>query len=73
MLDLSTTMYPDANPRRPAIQGGTPAFLPNNPVPQIFPSGYGRVGEHSAVDSILRNEAHPEPLRLSSKQRYISK
>lgn len=57
----------------PAILGGAPAFPSSNPVPQIFPSGYGYVGEHSAVHSILRNEPNLEPTRFPSRQRYLSR
>jgi len=72
-LEPSIAMYPYAGPHRPAALGGAPTFPPSNPVPQINPSGYGYVGEHSAVDSILRNEPNLEPTRLTSKQRYVSR
>lgn len=66
-------MTPHASPRRLAVLGGAPAFRSSNPVPQIFPSGYGYVGEHSVVTSILRNEPSPGSMLLSSRQRYVSK
>lgn len=56
-----------------AILGGAPAFSPNKPVPQIYPSGFGRAGEHSAVDAILANEASPGSVQLSNRQRFVSK
>jgi hypothetical protein len=59
------------SPRSPVDLGGAPTFPPSNPVPQIFPSGYGYVEEYNAVISILRNEPNPEPTRISSRQRYV--
>jgi hypothetical protein len=58
-------MYPYANPRHPAVLGGARAFPPSNTVPQIFPLGYDgeHGGEHSAVDSILRNEPNFTPFQ----------
>ncbi|KAH9029676.1 hypothetical protein EDB85DRAFT_1508217 [Lactarius pseudohatsudake] len=61
-------------PGLPAILGGTPAFTPDNPVPQIFPTGHGyRAGEYSAIDSILANELRPDTKVLSNRQAFVSK
>ncbi|KAH9055023.1 hypothetical protein EDB87DRAFT_1356274 [Lactarius vividus] len=58
----------------PAILGGTPAFSPDNRVPQIFPTGHGyRAGEYSAIDSILANELRPDTKVLSNRQAFVSK
>ncbi|KAK0230425.1 hypothetical protein IW262DRAFT_401294 [Armillaria fumosa] len=61
------------NSHRLAILGGTPAFPPGKPVPQIYPSGFGHAGEDSSVDAILANKSSPGSVKLANRQRFVSK
>ncbi|KAF8859557.1 hypothetical protein BDZ45DRAFT_673299 [Acephala macrosclerotiorum] len=56
-----------------AVLGGTPAFPPSHPVPQILPSGYGYPGDYDAVHSIIRNEPSLKQMYLPSRQRFVVK
>ena len=59
--------------RQLAALGGTPAFLPGNPVPLISPQGIRPIGDWSSVDAILANEASDDLKAHASQQRFVSK
>ncbi|KAH6855722.1 pyridoxal phosphate-dependent transferase [Chaetomium sp. MPI-CAGE-AT-0009] len=59
--------------RQLAVLGATSAFPPGNPMPLISPKGFRPMGDWSAVDAILANEASDDSKARASQQRFVSK